>query len=41
MMGIVMSSTASASEVQKNFNAYHDQALTEPVRITKHGQETV
>ena len=33
--------TASASDVQKNFGAYHDQALTEPVRVTKHGRETV
>jgi prevent-host-death family protein len=37
----MMPNTASASEVQKNFGAYHDQALTEPVRITKHGRETV
>ena len=36
-----MSVTASASEVQKNFGAYHDQALTEPVRVTKYGRETV
>lgn len=31
----------SASEVQKNFGAYHDQALSEPVRVTKYGRETV
>jgi antitoxin StbD len=36
-----MSKTASASAVQKNFGAYHDQALTEPVRVTKYGRETV
>ncbi len=36
-----MSSTASSSEVQKNFGAYHDQALSEPVRVTKYGRETV
>ena len=36
-----MSSTASATEVQKNFGIYHDQALSEPVRITKYGRETV
>lgn len=31
----------SASEIQKNFGAFHDQALTEPVRVTKYGRETV
>jgi len=36
-----MSKTASASEVQKNFGAYHDRALSEPVRVTKYGRETV
>ena len=36
-----MSSTATASEVQKNFGVYHDQALSEPVRVTKRGRETV
>ncbi|PKU22948.1 type II toxin-antitoxin system Phd/YefM family antitoxin [Telmatospirillum siberiense] len=36
-----MSNTASSSEVQKNFGAYHDQALSEPVRVTKYGRETV
>lgn len=36
-----MSNTASASEVQKNFGAYHDKALSEPVRVTKYGRETV
>jgi len=34
-------STATASEVQKNFGLYHDQALAEPVRVTKYGRETV
>ncbi len=33
--------TASASDVQKNFGADHDQALVEPVRVTKYGRETV
>ena len=36
-----MSITAPASEVQKNFGAYHDRALVEPVRVTKYGRETV
>ena len=36
-----MSSTASACDVQKNFSVYHDRALTEPVRVTKYGRETV
>ena len=36
-----MSETASSSEVQKNFGAYHDRALSEPVRVTKYGRETV
>lgn len=36
-----MSSTVSASDVQKNFGVYHDRALTEPVRVTKYGRETV
>ena len=31
----------SATDVQKNFGAFHDQALTEPVRVTKYGRETV
>ncbi|HET6161336.1 MAG TPA: type II toxin-antitoxin system Phd/YefM family antitoxin [Dongiaceae bacterium] len=30
-----------ATEVQKNFGAFHDQALTEPVRVTRYGRETV
>lgn len=36
-----MAVTAPASEVQKNFGAYHDKALVEPVRVTKYGRETV
>jgi antitoxin StbD len=36
-----MSDTVTASEVQKNFGAYHDRALAEPVRVTKYGRETV
>jgi hypothetical protein len=37
----LMSKTASASEVQKNFGAFHDRALTEPIKVTKYGRETV
>jgi antitoxin StbD len=34
--------SAPASEVQKNFGAYHDRALAgEAVRVTKYGRETV
>jgi prevent-host-death family protein len=36
-----MSTTASSSDVQKNFGAYHDRALSEPVCVTKYGRETV
>jgi prevent-host-death family protein len=36
-----MSITAPSSEVQKNFGAFHDRALSEPVRVTKYGRETV
>jgi len=37
-----MSLSAPASEVQKNFGAYHDKALAgEAVRVTKYGRETV
>jgi len=37
-----MSLSAPASEVQKNFGAYHDKALSgEAVRVTKYGRETV
>ena len=36
-----MATTVSATDVQKNFGAYHDQALSEPVRVTKYGRETV
>lgn len=36
-----MSTTASASDVQKNFGAYHDRAMSGPVRVTKYGRETV
>lgn len=37
-----MSVSAPASEVQKNFGAYHDRALAgEAVRVTKYGRETV
>lgn len=33
--------TAPASDVQKNFGAFHDRAMREPVRVTKYGRETV
>lgn len=36
-----MSITAPASDVQKNFGAFHDKALAEPIRVTKYGRETV
>jgi antitoxin StbD len=36
-----MSITAPASEVQKNFGAFHDRAMREPIRVTKYGRETV
>ena len=36
-----MSITAASSDVQKNFGAYHDRAMSEPVRVTKYGRETV
>jgi len=35
-----MAVSVSASEVQKNFGAYHDKALKGPVQITKYGRET-
>lgn len=36
-----MAKTVSASDVQKNFGTYHDRAMSEPVRVTKYGRETV
>ncbi len=33
-----MSSTASAADVSKNFGAYQDAAVREPVIITKNGR---
>ena len=36
-----MSKSATASDVQKNFGHYHDEALSQPVRVTKYGRETV
>ena len=36
-----MSTTVPASEVEKDFAVYHDRALTEPVRVTREGRETV
>ncbi len=37
-----MPKAVSASEVQKNFGAYHDRALAgEPVTVTRYGRETV
>lgn len=36
-----MSVTGSVSEVERNFERYHDCALSEPVRVTRDGRETV
>lgn len=36
-----MSSIVTASEIRKDFDAWHDRALTEPVRVTRQGRETV
>jgi hypothetical protein len=36
-----MTKTASASDVQRDFGAFHDEALVEPIRVTKYGRETV
>ncbi len=36
-----MTTKASASDVQKNFGAFHDQALSEPVQVTRYGRESV
>jgi antitoxin StbD len=36
-----MSTSVSASDVQKNFGLWHDKALKEPVQVTKYGRETV
>lgn len=36
-----MSIVAPASEVQKNFGAYLDKAMAEPVKVTKNGAEAV
>ncbi|MBA4794421.1 MAG: type II toxin-antitoxin system Phd/YefM family antitoxin [Phenylobacterium sp.] len=33
--------TASAGEVENNFAAFHDLALSAPVRVTREGRETV
>lgn len=32
--------SVTASEMQKNFGRWHDEAIREPVQITKHGRET-
>ena len=32
--------SVTASEIQKNFGRWHDEAIREPVQITKHGRET-
>jgi prevent-host-death family protein len=32
--------SVTASEMQKNFGRWHDEAIKEPVQITKHGRET-
>jgi prevent-host-death family protein len=39
--GSITVAVIPASEVQKNFGAFHDQALTEPVRVSRYGRETV
>lgn len=37
-----MATTASASDVQKNFGAYHDRAMSgDAVKVTRYGRETV
>ena len=36
-----MAITVPSTEVQKNFGAFHDRAMREPVRVTKYGRETV
>lgn len=36
-----MGASVNASDIQKNFGAWHDKALQEPVQITKYGRETV
>ena len=36
-----MTTTAPSSEVQKNFGAFHDRAINEPVCVTKYGRESV
>jgi hypothetical protein len=36
-----MTTSVSASDVQKNFGLWHDKALKEPVQVTKCGRETV
>lgn len=33
--------SVTASEAQRNFGVLHDDAMREPVQITKHGRETV
>lgn len=32
--------SVTASEMQKNFGRWHDEAIKQPVQITKHGRET-
>lgn len=39
--GLATTKAVTSSEVQKNFGAYHDRALKEPVKVTKYGRETV
>ena len=36
-----MTASVNASDVQRNFGAWHDKALQEPVQVTKYGRETV
>ncbi len=32
--------TVPSTEVQKDFDLWHDKAMSEPVQVTKHGRET-
>jgi antitoxin StbD len=41
MVEVGMRKSVAASEVQKDFGLWHDQALREPVQITQSGRESV
>lgn len=36
-----MSKSVAASDIQKDFDLWHDRALQEPVQVTRNGRETV